>query len=75
MSKIAKYQTKCIKCSQFGRYNRSICNYNCSKKGKERIKAKKFTMDEIKKVLENNIGCFISQRSISIYSREILKII
>lgn len=49
----------------------SYCTMECARRGKNKIYPKKITILEIKKCLENNIGCFIDISKISIYSKEI----
>lgn len=63
--------SNCLNCNEFFRNHKGICSYKCSKR-KNKITLKRITILEIKKVLENNIGCNISDSNISIYSREIL---
>ena len=48
---------------------------DCSVKGKEKIFPTKFTMRDIAKCIENNIGVKISTPNMSIYVREIKQLI
>ena len=66
------FKSKCMKCSERTLHH-SSCDMHCSKKRKSKIYPVKYTMMQIKLCLENNIGCFINDANISVYSREILK--
>lgn len=67
--------TRCRSCDEYNIFKKFLCSYKCSKKGKSKIIPKKFTIENIKHTLENNIGINISDANISIYSREILELI
>ena len=68
--------SKCKNCIEFYNSHGKYCTVSCSKKGKEKTIANNpLTIIEIKRVLENNIGCYINHGNISIYSREIIKIL
>ena len=68
------FHTKCLKCKE-QTLHYSYCDMHCSRKIKGKIYPVKYTMMQIKSCLENNIGCFINDGNISIYSREILEIL
>ena len=67
--------TKCLNCSQFRESCGHYCNMDCSVKGKQKIFPSTFTMKDISICLENNIGIIISKPNMSIYVREINKLI
>ena len=62
--------SKCLKCKE-QTLHYSYCDMHCTKKRKEKIFPVKYTQSQIKKCLENNIGCYINEGNISIYAREI----
>ena len=68
------FSSRCLKCMEQTKHF-SYCDFRCSKKNKEKIFLEKITIVSIKKCLENNIGCSVSEANISKYSREILEVL
>ena len=66
-------KTHCKVCKEFFKYNGKYCSMSCALKKKTKIYPKRYSMDDIKKCLENNMGVRISLSTIVKYSKEIKK--